>query len=105
MAIKPKKSLNERAKENVNVTKGTSKNQEKIKEGVPLEHHVKQDGVRVVGVNIGITKNMDNYESLRVDCWLTDTIQEGETPEQAYERVLGIVDKVLIDTLESYIDE
>jgi hypothetical protein len=103
MALK-KKSLKQTATENTTVTKGTSKNQETLKSGTPNDHHRKQQSVGVVGVNLGITKNMDNYESLRVDCWLTDEVQPGETQQQAFERIIGVVDEVLQDTVQSYIE-
>ena len=48
---------------------------------------------------------MGDYQSLSVDCWLTDTVKENETVEQAYERVVGQVDKVLQDTVNSYLEE
>lgn len=105
MAKSLKKSLSERAVENTTVTKGTSKNQSTLKQGVPNDHSRKHmSDTPVVGVSIGITKNMDNYESLRVDCWLTDAVSEGETIEQAYERVVAVVDKTLQDTVSSYIE-
>lgn len=102
MALK-KKSLKEIASDNTQVTKGTSKNQEVLKEGLPNDHsnkHLMSD--TVVGASVGITKNMGEYESLRVDCWLTDKVSDNETVEQAYERVLGIIDKTLQDTVNSY---
>ena len=103
MALK-KKSLKEIASENTQVTKGTSKNQEVLKEGIPNDHSVKHlTNDRVVGASVGITKNMDNYESLRVDCWLTDTVADNETVEQAYERILGVIDKTMQDTVSSYL--
>ena len=103
MALK-KKSLKEIASENTQVTKGTSNNQEVLKEGTPNDHSIKHlTNDRVVGASVGITKNMDNYESLRVDCWLTDTVKENETVEQAYERILGIIDKTMQDTVNSYL--
>lgn len=103
MALK-KKSLKQQVEENTTVTKGTKSNQQTLKQGVPNDHHRKQqcEG-QTVGVNLGITKNMDNYESLRVDCWGTDVVQPGETMEQAYERLIGVVDSVLQDTVQSYI--
>ncbi len=101
-----KKKLTQTAKENTTVTKGTSKSQETLKSGTPNDHTRKhQSNEKVVGVSVGVTKNMDNYESLRVDCWLTDTVQEGETEKQAFERVLGVVDEVLQDTVQSYTEE
>lgn len=106
MAKTLKKSLVERAEENARVTKGTSKNQQVVKEGIPNDHHPKQQNTEtpIVGVNLGITKNMDNYESLRVDVWLTDTVMSGESVEQTYERVIGVVDNVLQNTVNSYIE-
>lgn len=104
MAVKTlKKTLKERAVENTTVTKGTSKNQTTLKQGTPNDHSRKHDNKdTVVGMSLGITKNMDNYESLRVDCWLTDTVKADETVEQAYSRVLGVIDRILQDTVSSY---
>ena len=39
---------------------------------------------------------MDNYESLRVDVWATDEVKEGETYEDALNRVSDLV-KARID--------
>ena len=102
MALK-KKSLKEIASNNTQVTKGTSKNQEVLKEGTPNDHSIKHLSTKIVGASVGITKNMDNYESLRVDCWLTDTVADNETVEQAYERILGVIDKTMQDTVSSYL--
>lgn len=102
MALR-KKTLKQIATENTQVTKGTSKNQEVLKEGVPNEHSVKHlTNGKVVGASLGITRNMGDYQSLRVDCWLTDTVSNNETVEQAYERIIGQIDKVLQDTVNSY---
>lgn len=98
-----KKKLTQTAKENTTVTKGTSKSQKTLKSGTPNDHTRKhQSNEKVVGVNIGVTLNMEDYNSLRVDCWLTDSVQEGETERQAFERVVGIVDEVLNDTVQAY---
>lgn len=98
-----KKKLTQTAKENTTVTKGTSKSQETLKSGTPNDHTRKhQSTEKVVGVNLGVTLNMEDYNSLRVDCWLTDSVQEGETERQAFERVVGIVDEVLNDTVQTY---
>ena len=104
MALK-KKSLKEIASENTQVTKGTSNNQEVLKEGTPNDHSIKHLSTKIVGASIGVTLNMKDYNSLRVDCWLTDEVKENETVEQAYERVLGIIDKQLNSTVEAYRDE
>lgn len=99
-----KKSLSAQAEENATVTKGTSKDQRVLKEGKPSEHSRKHlDGdVPVVGVSIGTTLNMGDYESLRVDVWLTDKVNEKETTEQAYARVVQTVDSTLQDIVNQY---
>ena len=99
-----KKSLSEQAKENATVIKGTSNNQTTLKEGKPSEHSRKHlDGaVPVVGVSIGTTLNMGDYESLRVDVWLTDQVSSNETTEQAYARVVKTVDETLQEIVNQY---
>ena len=99
-----KKSLSEQTEENATVTKGTANNRETLKEGKPNEHSRRHlDGeVPVVGVSIGTTLNMGDYESLRVDVWLTDKVQNKETTQQAYERVVSVVDETLQSIVSQY---
>ena len=104
---KLKQSLSQTAEENVSVTRGTSKSQTTLKKGKPNDHAAKHLGATpttapVVGVSIGSTLNMENYESLRVDVWLTDTVQPGETVQQAYERVSNTVDTTLQKLVSQY---
>ena len=96
-----KKSLSETAKENVSVTKGTSREQEVVKEGLPRDlHTIQKPMCKTVGISIGSTINMGDFQSLRADVWLTDEVKENETFEQAYARVF----KVAHDTLEQVVD-
>lgn len=97
------KKLLMKAKENTTVVSKVSGEETVLKEGTPLDHHPKQMTNKVVGVNIGITKNMGDYESLRVDVWLTDEVQEKETVEKAYARIVRTVDTVLQNTVQSYL--
>lgn len=99
-----KKSLSETAKENTTVTKGTSKNQTTLKEGRPSEHSRKHldSSVPVIGASIGTTLNMGDYESLRVDVWLTDNVESNETVEQAYARVVKVIDNTLQEIVSQY---
>lgn len=99
-----KKSLTEKAKNNTSVTKGTSKDQKVLKEGIPNDHSRKHlvDDTPVVGCSIGTTLNMGDYESLRVDVWLTDKVDSNETVEQAYNRVVQTVDKTLQEIVNQY---
>ena len=97
------KKLKKQAEDNTSVTKGTKNNQEVLKAGTPNDHSRKHlTSETVVGASVGSTINMDNYESLRVDVWLSDTVKEDETVEQAYERILGVIDSTLKSTVESY---
>lgn len=93
-------ALKKKVVDNTQVTKGTKSNQTVLKEGIPNDR--KKDSTNSVGVSLGLTLNMDNYESLRVDCWLTSPINEGETYEQAYQRVTKIVSAQLEETVSSY---
>lgn len=95
--LKSKKSLARKAEENTTVKKKSSGSEEVIKAGTPLEHSFKHDpkSKPMVGMSKGVTKNMDNYESLRVDVWLSDYVQDGETPEKAIERIENFIDTAL----------
>lgn len=88
------KSKVKQPKTNAKVTKGTKNNQTVIKEETPLEHVIKHGDVRVpnksVGMNLGVTLNMGDYESLRVDVWCTDEVRDDETHEEAMERVSSL---------------
>ena len=93
-------------KTNATVTKGTKANQTVMKEEAPLDHAIKHGEKKIpnksVGINLGVTLNMGDYESLRVDVWLTDTVSENETTEQAYNRVVKVVDSTLNDIVNQY---
>lgn len=99
-----KKSLSEQAEENASVTKGKPNNREVLKEGKPNDHSRKHldANVPVVGVSIGTTLNMGDYESLRVDVWLSDSVNKNETTQQAYERVVSVVDETLQSIVNQY---
>lgn len=50
-----------------------------------------------VTVTLGYTLNLGNFESLRVDLGITDTRRDGETVDQAFERVYEFVETKLGD--------
>lgn len=97
-------TLKKKAEVNTSVKRG----KEVIKDGLPSDHSQKH-GVpiqaRMVGMNKGITRNMGDYESLRVDVWLTDYIEEDETAQEALERVESVVDEVLEEAVLSMVDD
>lgn len=99
-----KKGLKAQAHNNAMVSQKSGGESTVLKKGVPSEHSRKHlDGeVPVVGLSIGSTINMDNYQSLRVDVWLTDKVQEGENVEEAYARVAQIVSDTLLEIVNSY---
>ena len=100
-----KKKLSHTAKENATVSKGTSKEQITVKAGVPNDHSKKHlSEAPVVGASIGTTLNMGDYQSLRVDVWLTDNVQNEESVEQAYGRVVSVLNKTLQDIVSQYKD-
>lgn len=107
---RPIKAIKEKAEENTRVVKTKAKEEPKvIKEGIPLDHtpqhNINKTSPRTVGVNLGVTKNMQNYESLRVDCWITDTINPDETPEEAFNRVYEIASKVIAEKVEELMED
>ena len=101
--------LKAQARENATVTRGNKRDgYNSVKVGRPLDHEVKQSTAKkknetyvgqTFGISKGVTKNMDNYESLRVDCWLSDVVREGETVQEAFARVESIIDEVLEESV------
>ena len=100
--------LRDTARDNTSIQKRDSEGTATIKKGNPLDHEVKQKFAKnkdssfvgqTVGMSKGITKNMDNYESLRVDCWLSDIVHEDETVKEAFVRVEAIIDEVLEESV------
>lgn len=101
------KKLKAKATTNATVSKGNSKKgYETLKEGTPLDHTVKSEvnAGQKFGLSKGITKNMGDYESLRVECWLTDDVQKDETPKEAFHRVNKVLDEVIEEIVYSTID-
>lgn len=107
--------LKERAVDNTTITRGNNRDGYKtVKSGKPLDHEVKQSTAKskndhyagqTFGMSKGVTKNMDNYESLRVDCWLSDVVHEGETVQEAFARVESIIDVVLEESVLATVGE
>lgn len=106
-ALKRKKDLAKKAEENTTIQKKTSGEVETLKSGTPLDHSSKHfsSPLPVVGMSKGVTKNMDNYESLRVDVWLSDSVQTNESAEQAMTRIEAFIDKALETAIYNTIGE
>lgn len=107
MAIK-RKILKKKVEENTTISTNTSGVVETVKEGKPLEHTQKHNvtkNTKTVGMNIGATVNMGDYQSLRVDCWLTDEVGEDETHEEALLRIGKIAKEHLDYEIDRILDE
>jgi hypothetical protein len=49
-----------------------------------------------ITVTLGYTLNLGNFESLRVDLGISDSRRDGESVDQAFERVYEFVEQKLI---------
>jgi len=55
-----------------------------------------------VSVALGYTRNLGNFQSLRIDLGVTDSKRDGENTDQAFERVYKFVeDKLAAKVLEA----
>jgi hypothetical protein len=62
-------------------------------ETVPLGSVVVEKASPMVGVKLGMTKNLGNYESFRADVSLYMPVQEGESLDKVFTQVKDWVDK------------
>ena len=101
-------ALKKKAEANTTVVKRNSdKSEDILKNGVHVDTKQKtgnptQQNETIVGLSVGSTLNMDNYESLRVDCWLSDTVKDGETVEEAYNRLREVLSAQFVETVNEY---
>lgn len=53
-----------------------------------------------VGVTLGYTLNLGNFQSLRIDLSVTDNKREGENTNEAFERVYSFVESKLAEKVK-----
>lgn len=53
-----------------------------------------------VGVTLGYTLNLGNFQSLRIDLSVTDNKREGENTSEAFERVYSFVENKLAEKVK-----
>jgi hypothetical protein len=60
----------------------------------PAQQKVKplDDGDKV-GASFGVTLNMGDYQSLRIEGWIETTKRPGETSHQAFERAFSVAER------------
>lgn len=54
---------------------------------------------------LGYTVNVGNFQSLRLDCQVTDFVREGESTKEASDRVYQFVENQLIEKLSEAKEE
>jgi hypothetical protein len=58
-----------------------------------------------INVSLGFTKNLGNFESLRVDIGIQDYVRPGEKIGEATDRVYAFVEEKLIEKSEEIAEE
>jgi hypothetical protein len=58
-----------------------------------------------VNVTLGYTLNLGNFQSLRLDLGVIDSKRDGETTEQAFDRVYKFVEDKLTDKIKEAQEE
>jgi uncharacterized alkaline shock family protein YloU len=89
--------LRKKARQNVEATfTDKDRHTETKKKGVHPSNNDKQTAKhQSFGLSKGVTLNMGDFESLRVDVWLSDEVQKGETVSEAFDRVNEILQEEL----------
>ena len=58
-----------------------------------------------INVTLGYTLNLGNFQSLRLDLGVVDSARNGETADQAFERVYKFVEDKLTDKIREAQEE
>ena len=58
-----------------------------------------------VNVTLGYTLNLGNFQSLRLDLGVIDSKRDGETTEQAFDRVYKFVEDKLAEKVKESLEE
>jgi methyl coenzyme M reductase subunit D len=52
-----------------------------------------------VNVTLGYTMNLGNFQSLRIDIGVEDTVRDGENVKEGFDRVYGFVEEQLVEKI------
>jgi Pyruvate/2-oxoacid:ferredoxin oxidoreductase gamma subunit len=58
-----------------------------------------------ITVGLGYTLNLGNFQSLRIDISIADNKREGETANEAFERVYKFVEEKLAEKVRESVEE
>ena len=53
-----------------------------------------------INVTLGYTLNLGNFQSLRLDLGIVDSMREGENVDEAFERIYKFVEDKLTDKIQ-----
>lgn len=107
--LQRKQTVKTVAQNNTSVTRKYSDGTEEVLKNGSLadpsiKHSLPNSG-GVVGMAKGVTKNMGDFESLRVDVWFSVPCPEPSEAKELFEEVESIVDEVLESTVIEYLEE
>ena len=74
-----------------------------VKDGVPVEHTEKHFNSPCIGMNKGVTVNMGDYQSLRVDVWLSLPLSDNQDRKeisQTHEKLAHYIDMILDEEID-----
>lgn len=58
-----------------------------------------------VKVDLSFTRNLGNYESIKIGIGVEDWVRDGETVDSATDRVYGFVEKKLVEKTQEVEEE
>ncbi len=101
---KSKDLLKKEIEKNIHITRGNSKERKVLKESNPvsISKKINPHSPVIIGLNKGVTKNMDNFESLRIDVWFSTPLAEGVDPKDGYSEISDIIDDILEEMVAEY---
>lgn len=74
-----------------------------VKEGVPVEHSEKHFTSPCMGMNKGVTVNMGDFQSLRVDVWISLPLSDNPTRKeisQTHAKLVDYIDRILDEEID-----
>ena len=74
-----------------------------VKDGVPVEHSEKHFSRPCMGMNKGVTVNMGDFQSLRVDVWISLPLSDNPTRKeisQTHSQLAEYIDRILDEEID-----
>lgn len=57
----------------------------------------------IIKFSAKLVRNLGNFESVHVDAGVEDAVREGETAQQAFDRVKAFVERNLVESVNEYV--